>query len=457
MYSYLLYKKKLILIYLVLYTTIYAINNMTTKDLTPDEVEFVIFHDPCPDGTGSAYVIWKYLSTKFPDRIVTYHRSSYGKPPDVTGKNVLLCDITFRKYHILNMISTANKLLIIDHHKSAEKDLADIPDKHKIFDMNHSGAVLTWMFFYPDEDMPLLLRYIEDRDIWTKKFPDIDNFYAWFKMVPLEYQEYDKYIDNKILLERNESVGVACRKLDEYYIDIACKQISVKFHKIKNKYYFVGYSNVSISTLKSDIGNAIMKRFPYVDFAVAYSIHDQYDSTSFSLRSTDQHIDVSEIARFFGGGGHRNASGMGISYVTNKLPCVMYDNTRLYYEISKIYFSTLEINQVMYNVVYLNCSVHKSKLANYFLQTKYTDTIPVQSATAILKTQLDDVDFDTQFHIAAVWHYDGTKDITDFSVALHANLDNTHMKNIMSTFDISNGLRYYGYHTTIPLSIPYIS
>jgi uncharacterized protein len=34
----------------------------------------------------------------------------------------------------------------------------------------------------------------------------------------------------------------------------------------------------------------------------------------FSLRSTDSGIDVSEIAKLYGGGGHRNASGFRVSY-----------------------------------------------------------------------------------------------------------------------------------------------
>ena len=60
-----------------------------------------------------------------------------------------------------------------------------------------------------------------------------------------------------------------------------------------------------------------------------YSIQ-KYDRTSFSLRSTQQHEDVSAVAKCFGGGGHRNASGVSLNYVASTLPCNTYDNGELY-------------------------------------------------------------------------------------------------------------------------------
>jgi hypothetical protein len=47
------------------------------------------------------------------------------------GKNVLVCDLSFRKEHIPSLLAVVNKLLILDHHKSAEKDLQDLPDVYK--------------------------------------------------------------------------------------------------------------------------------------------------------------------------------------------------------------------------------------------------------------------------------------------------------------------------------------
>ena len=46
-------------------------------------------------------------------------------------------------------------------------------------------------------------------------------------------------------------------------------------------------------------------------FAVCY--WDTLQGRVFSLRSTDDGMDVSEIAKQYGGGGHRNAAGFTVS------------------------------------------------------------------------------------------------------------------------------------------------
>ena len=57
-------------------------------------------------------------------------------------------------------------------------------------------------------------------------------------------------------------------------------------------------------TLTSDAGHLMCKDQP---FAACYL--DTPKGRTFSLRSTDDGMDVSEIAKAYGGGGHRNAAG----------------------------------------------------------------------------------------------------------------------------------------------------
>ena len=59
-------------------------------------------------------------------------------------------------------------------------------------------------------------------------------------------------------------------------------------------------------TMASDAGNLLAQGEP---FAVCY--WDDSDSRVFSLRSSADGLDVSEIARSFGGGGHRHARPTG--------------------------------------------------------------------------------------------------------------------------------------------------
>ena len=62
-------------------------------------------------------------------------------------------------------------------------------------------------------------------------------------------------------------------------------------------------------TLTSDAGAVMCAGEP---FAACY--WDTPNGRSFSLRSTDAGEDVSEVAKQYGGGGHRNASGFRVPF-----------------------------------------------------------------------------------------------------------------------------------------------
>ncbi len=60
----------------------------------------------------------------------------------------------------------------------------------------------------------------------------------------------------------------------------------------------------------SDLAHAMLKAHPDAPFAAV--VVDAHGGRTYSLRSEDSRQDVSEVARSFGGGGHRNASGFRV-------------------------------------------------------------------------------------------------------------------------------------------------
>ena len=422
-----------------------------SKLLQPDDINYVIYHGSCADGTGSAYVAWKYLSNKFPDRQVVYCPAQIGAlpPDDIEGKNVLICDYSYKKPILLELLKKVNKLLIIDHHKSAEKDLTDIDDKYKIFDMTHSGAMLTWMYFYPTIESPLLIKYIEDRDIWTKKLYKNDEFTAWFYTLPHSFEEYHKYTNDTLLLKMIEEKGTAFIDLNTHNINECMTFVAPKFMKIKDNYYFVGYINSTV--LKSDIGNKVFTKYHYIDFSAVYSLNDWENSTSFSLRSTDKHLDVGDLATSLGAGGHRNSSGLKLQYVTNILPGTVYDVGSLYNILSDIYTDTLLINNFTFNVIYFPATLHARKLATYMLQTKYND---IQECQAIIMHR-DNITENKKYHISIGVNYSPNAKYTHFTIVFDKIINDNMKKFIYKWFtlsDFNTGIRYDGCHNTIPLN-----
>lgn len=421
------------------------INSINTKDLQPDEVNVVIFHDPCSDGRASELSAKKYLSEKYPDRIVEYYPMSIGASPPqgLENKNVLICDYSYRKDILNDLLTKVNKLLIIDHHKSAEKDLSEIDDKHKIFSMDYSGAMLTWFYFYPKIEPPLLIKYIQDRDIWTKKLPHTDDFVSWFYTLPMTYEEYIKYLDDDLLLKMIKIKGLAYRELNQINIKQSVDYSVPKFCKIKNKYYIVCYCNNP--NLKSDIGNQIFDKYSLIDFSAVYSINDSTDSTSFSLRSTNKHADVSEIAFELGGGGHRNASGVKIDYVTNYLPGKVFDKGQLYLQLNNIYHDILEINDKTYNVIYMTSSIYEYELGTYLLQDKYKikDSYIQICQNILMKNNNQNYPL---ISIAIILSYNAINDSTKFTIVTHKSVQNLDLG-----FNINESITYKGLHNKLPL------
>jgi oligoribonuclease NrnB/cAMP/cGMP phosphodiesterase (DHH superfamily) len=391
-----------------------------TERLLPDEVDYVIYHSPCTDGTTSGLAAWLYLSKRYPDRPVTYKPMVIGNPPpptdEIKGKNLLICDYSYKKDVLLDLLTKVNKLLVIDHHRSAEKDLQDIDDKYKIFDMKKSGATLTWSYFFPNLEIPLLFKYVEDRDLWLKKLPNSDNFSSAFFILPHDFLIYEKYLDDTLLLDLINVTGTKYNELNAYYSDNAVSYAVPKFCKIKGKYYLVGSVNTTI--LKSDIGNKIFDKYPLIDFSISYSVNDNSTSTSMSLRSTEKHIDTTKIATKYGGGGHRNASGIKLEHIANSIG-KSYDHGEIYKFLENVYYGTITINSTIVNCIYLHTTFYQYQLGKYFLQTKYkTQNKERVQVGSCLNKQTE------YLFLSCIWSYDPITDSSKYLIIFDKKLGN---------------------------------
>ena len=224
-----------------------------------------------------------------------------------------------------------------------------------------------------------------------------DEFSMVFYTLHMEFEEYDKYLDEAnidTLIEK----GKVLSEYNNSLIEQICRHAVVKFSEIKNRYYMIAY--VQSNVLKSDIGNYLVKTaFPQCDFSVTYSYDDLTGQTKYSLRSDNKKDDVSVVAKLLGGGGHRNASGVSINGVFCCLPSNVIDHS------SKTYNSLigacqkelkLKMRDEPFKVVYMNSSFNKSKIGKYLLQKKFADC-----------------DF------AAIWNFDQNVRTTWFSLVFN--------------------------------------
>lgn len=264
--------------------------------MDPGSVDLVIYHANCTDGFGAAYAAWKLLGDR-----ATYHAAKHGEqPPDVAGKNVVVLDFSYDNSTTKRLMKEARGFLVIDHHKSAVVELHDVTCTR--FDMNHSGAMLAWKFFHPGKEAPRMIKFIEDRDLWKWEIPYSKEFSAAFDMVPYDFEEFDKYLDDSAVDNAQER-GAYILAYSKTVISKIAKQAVPR--KMGGKDVLV----VNSPHWMSEIGAALS---PKCDFAVIWFYDHDTRQVKVSLRAHHEDSDVSEIAKRYSGGGHRKAAGFNL-------------------------------------------------------------------------------------------------------------------------------------------------
>jgi oligoribonuclease NrnB/cAMP/cGMP phosphodiesterase (DHH superfamily) len=388
-----------------------------TKVLNKDNIDLVIYHANCVDGFGSALAVYMYYKKNPVQRQIEFIPVAHGSyPPQIKNKNVLICDFSYKKDAMKGIIDNCKSLLIIDHHISAQKELENIDKDYKIFDMEHSGAYLTWKYFFGDTNVPMLIRYIEDNDIWKKELPFTEEITCYLSSQQFDMDIYENLLcDNK--LKEVIPFGKILLEQKKNSIQKAIHRSYIKFMNVKGTLYFVAVCNSS--DFISDVGNKLLGAYEFCDFSVVYTEKD--GSCNISFRSSDDRSDVSVIAEKFGGGGHRNASGS--SWVGNiESLGKMIAGINLYNNLSNIEFvfnKTYTISdtlmktgkEYLFNYILLNESCYQSDIGRYLIKTKENG---VQRSVSLYRKQTGDMSFDKDFDFAFIWNY--SKNRTWFTV-----------------------------------------
>lgn len=281
-----------------------------------------IYHGNCADGFGAAWAVRKALG----DGVEFVAGVYQSDPPDVTNRDVVLVDFSYKRDVLVRLAERARTVLVIDHHKSAVEDLAEFrrysPQTgyepgmilfatqqasgwpiETYFDLNRSGAGLAWDFFHPHSVRPRLIDHIEDRDLWRFALPGTREIQAALFSHPYDFELWDRLMATDTNELRAEGVAIE-RK---HFKDIG-ELLAASKRRMRIGGHDVPVANLPY-TMSSDAGHKMAQGEP---FAACYL--DTPHGRSFSLRSTDAGLDVSEIAKQYGGGGHRNAAGFRVAF-----------------------------------------------------------------------------------------------------------------------------------------------
>lgn len=301
----------------------------------------VIYHGNCADGFTAAWVVrrwWDASEAKLEAMVeagaieraenaepneIEFIAGVYQKPVDLERLRdnfVIIVDFSYKAPVMRQIIEVAKRTFWIDHHKSAILDMdaclltngsSGESDKFEwLTDLERSGAGLAWDYFFPDELRPWLIKYVEDRDLWEFKYRDTRAIQAYIFSFPYDFSQWDEFAADLEDKETTRLYAVAGASIERKHFKDINELLPICTRHIRIGGHIVPVANLPY-TMVSDAGHILATRNPSL-FGICY--YDGMDGRNFSLRSVDGGMDVSEIAKQFGGGGHAHAAGFRVSY-----------------------------------------------------------------------------------------------------------------------------------------------
>jgi oligoribonuclease NrnB/cAMP/cGMP phosphodiesterase (DHH superfamily) len=259
-------------------------------------MRYVLYHSNCYDGFGAAFAAWK----KFGSEGTNYIPVSYGYPPPEmpAATRIYIVDFSYPA-EVLKKLAENAIVTVLDHHKTAKEALAPLigakGNLEVLFDMDKSGARMTWEYLHPQERCPDLIDYISDRDLWRFELPGSERVHKALVSYPMDFSVWAS-----LSIEGLKKEGVVCERLYEQLVDNIVKSAWIgELDGMK-----VPMVNTSIAW--SEVGHALLEKNP--DYPMAASFTVFRDQVMWSLRSRPD-FDCSAVAKKFGGGGHKNAAG----------------------------------------------------------------------------------------------------------------------------------------------------
>ena len=315
---------------------------MTDQNLHPNPTPFVgmlkqgmvhIIHHNDMDGCCSAAItVFAFLLMELqlrPELEQQQHQSvtlpiklyevDYSRPANISamrpGDKVIIVDFSYPPEEMakieqaIHYIPGTTDIIWIDHHATAKRYNHQYAGLRNFDNKGPAACELTWLYFFPEQAMPPAVKLIGDYDSWRLADPKSFVFHEGAKMI-LDTPKNDiwplLFIGDNAKLSFIENAG----EVAIIYRDIYTKKLRTSYGYETTLGGHHAYA-LNVFGFGSPAFGEVFDQYPMV---ISY-IHDGQKFTV-SLYSRD--IDVSVIARRFGGGGHKGAAGFVCDYLPFK-------------------------------------------------------------------------------------------------------------------------------------------
>ncbi len=265
----------------------------------------VIYHQNCADGFTAAWITARALGD------VELLEAQYGdEAPDVMGREVYIVDFSYPRDVLLRMNEIAAHVEVMDHHKTSAEALDGLP--FCTFDMDECGASLAWRRFNPNDTLPPFVQFVKDRDLWRWELTNSREISAFIRSWEPSLEQWDA-LHNQLSATHGLAFAMeAGRAILREQNKMRDMHLAHSFEVFLADVQFNATQCTSKSLL-SEVAGQLAKEtgagacwFYVGDGRFAWSLRGDGRAT----------VDVSVVAKYYGGGGHRNAAGCSVDHAT---------------------------------------------------------------------------------------------------------------------------------------------
>lgn len=297
------------------------------------------------DGKAAAFCVYAWVGLTNVTHDSRFIAMDYTTPvPFDTispGEQVWIVDFSLKPADMDKLLAITKDVTWIDHHKTAIEAYANYHTQIRgVRRIGEAGCVLAWKYIHwytergdgpenldvdrsqePGMRVPKFIELIGDRDVWAFKNPDSRWFHEalalhdttpgsdfWWDLYDLEVEPIGD--GNKAarrnaeeLWDRLQTAGETCLEYRARKVAELAPQFSWKADYLWDGKFCRCLCLNSLEKSSDSIGgDAVVKQY---DFVAVY----QHTQKGFSVSLYSLTMDVSGIAKSFGGGGHRGAAG----------------------------------------------------------------------------------------------------------------------------------------------------
>ena len=285
----------------------------------------IVYHANCIDGLSAFAValfglVRKGVKPEDIESVPGYYNHK-GDFEFARDRYVYIVDFSYKAEHIAQMVEIARGVTLIDHHQLAYETLhKELPfflrenfsKFQSVCDHKESGALLTWKYFFPGQEAPMVVRHVSDRDTWTfamEKSREVHAALLTFSNDPWVYAEaFWRAYSNVGLGSLYREGEILMTRFEKDLESVLRQSYEVRLDKISDHPIPILNAN---GMFASEAGNTLAEKSPS-KMAIIWTMHK--DGLKLMLRSSVTGPDVARICkRFWNGGGHVNAAGATLS------------------------------------------------------------------------------------------------------------------------------------------------